>query len=111
MAKQKNPLDLLLETNFILYDFKAFIVNASNKLDAMNFLQENFDEKGFLFFLRFSFWKIEYEKYLGEGEKLYMTNNLDGGFVQRLEHFINTVLGYGEYMVPNQIQKLGVLLK
>ena len=36
---------------------------------------------------RFSFWKIEYEKYTGEGEKLYMTRNLVVGFLQRLETF------------------------
>ena len=34
-----------------------------------------------IFKLRFSFWKIEYEKYPGEGEKLFMTNNLANGFL------------------------------
>ena len=38
-------------------------------------------KKGLYYFIRFSFWKIEYEKYPGEGEKLYMTNNLAGGFI------------------------------
>ena len=51
MAKQKNPLDLLPETKFNLYDFKTLIVNAPNKLDAIKFLWDNFDEKGFILFL------------------------------------------------------------
>jgi len=75
MAKQKNPLDCLPATEFSLYDFKTQIVNDKNKIDSVNFLWENFDEKGF------SFWRIEYEKYEGEGEVLFMTNNLANGFV------------------------------
>jgi hypothetical protein len=35
----------------------------------------------FIYLLRFSFWKIEYEKYEGEGEKLYMTRNMANGFL------------------------------
>jgi hypothetical protein len=52
MAKQKNPLDLLPETKFNLYDFKTLIVNAPNKLDAIKFLWDNFDEKGFILFYK-----------------------------------------------------------
>jgi hypothetical protein len=36
--------------------------------------------KGNFYKDRFSFWKITYQKYEGEGEKLYMTNNLANGF-------------------------------
>lgn len=46
MAKQKNPLDLLPETKFNLFDFKTLIVNAPSKKDAIQFLWDNFDEKG-----------------------------------------------------------------
>jgi len=51
------------------------IVNDKNKKDSVNFLFDNVDVDGF------SLWKIEYEKYTGEGEKLYMTSNLANGFV------------------------------
>ena len=53
MSKQKNPLDLIHETIFSLYDFKTLILNAPKKLDALKFLWYNFNEKGFLFFKRF----------------------------------------------------------
>ena len=50
-------------------------------MEAIKFLWENFDPAGF------SFWFVKYDKYEGEGEKLFMTNNLANGFLQRLEHF------------------------
>lgn len=63
-------------------------------MDSIDFLWKNFDEQGF------SFWRIEYEKYEGEGEVLFMTNNLANGFAQRLEHFRKYAFGswgvYGE---------------
>lgn len=75
MEKKKNPLDCLPPTKFGLYDFKTLFVNAPNKKDAIQFLWDNFDPEGF------SFWKVDYEKYTGEGEKLYMTKNLANGFL------------------------------
>lgn len=92
LKENKNPLDLLPETTFSLYDFKTLIVNSSDKKEAIDFLWKNFDNKGF------SFWRIEYEKYPGEGEKLFMTNNLARGFLQRLDHFRKYVFGsWGVY--------------
>lgn len=75
MAKAKNPLDLLPETPFGLYDFKTLIVNAKDKKEAIKFLWDNFDQKGW------SFWRIEYDMYEGEGEQLFMTKNLANGFL------------------------------
>ena len=54
-------MDLLPETKFSLYDFKTLIVNSKDKKDAIKVLWENFDPNGF------SFWKIYYDKYPGEG--------------------------------------------
>lgn len=51
------------------------LVNSKNKMEAIDFLFKNFDDQGF------SFWKIVYDKYEGEGEVLYMTNNLANGFL------------------------------
>jgi len=42
---------------------------------------EMYDNEGF------SLWKVKYDKYEGEGEVLHMTNNLLGGFIQRLDTF------------------------
>lgn len=74
-------MDLLPASSFNFFDFKTLITNAKDKKEAVKFLFDNIDVNGF------SIWKIKYDKYEGEGEKLYMTNNLANGFVQRLEHF------------------------
>ena len=59
---------------------------------------EKFRLKRVNFLFRFSFWKVEYEKYPGEGEKLFMTKNLANGFLQRLEHFRKYCFGsWGVY--------------
>jgi len=103
--KAKNPLDCLPETKFNLYDFKTLIVNAPNKKDAIQFLWDNFDAQGF------SFWKIEYEKYPGEGEKLYMTRNLAAGFIQRLETFRKYSFGtWGVYGDEPNLEIRGLFL-
>ena len=47
----------------------------------MKMFWEQFDAEGF------SLWLVKYDKYTGEGEKLFSTNNLVGGFMQRLDHF------------------------
>ena len=50
-------------------------IYAKDKKEAIQFLWDNFDPNGF------SFWKVSYDKYPGEGQKLYMTNNLANGFL------------------------------
>lgn len=81
VKKEKNPLDLLPPSKFNLFDFKTLYVNAPNKLDALKFFWENFDNEGY------SIWFVKYIKVKGEGEKLFLTNNLMNGFLQRLEQF------------------------
>lgn len=62
-------------------------------------------------FSRFSFWRVEYEKYPGEGEKLFMTNNLARGFLQRLDHFRKYVFGsWGVYGEEPNLEIRGNLL-
>ena len=66
--------------------------------------------KGKFIILRFSFWKIEYEKYTGEGEKLYMTRNLAAGFLQRLETFRKYSFGtWGVYGDEPNLEIRGIL--
>ena len=66
--------------------------------------------KGKFNIFRFSFWKIEYEKYTGEGEKLYMTRNLAAGFLQRLETFRKYSFGtWGVYGDEPNLEIRGIL--
>ena len=92
--KEKNPLDLLPPSKFNLFDFKTLYVNAVDKKEALKFFWENFDNEGY------SLWIIKYIKAPGEGKVLFLTNNLMGGFLQRLETFRKYAFGvhgvYGE---------------
>ncbi|KAJ2357393.1 hypothetical protein GGF43_001489 [Coemansia sp. RSA 2618] len=76
--KPKSKLDLLPPTSMPLDSWKRFYSNNETKPDAMNWLWENFDAEGY------SFWKVDY-KYNDELAKCFMTNNLIGGFFNRLE--------------------------
>jgi len=78
---EKNPLDALPPSPFNFYDFKTLFVNAPNKKDAVDEFFKQFDAKGY------SAYYVEYIKAEGEGKVLYMTNNLMGGLLQKLEHF------------------------
>ncbi|ORX69679.1 elongation factor 1-gamma [Linderina pennispora] len=76
--KPKSKLDLLPPPKMVLDDWKRFYSNNDTKPDAVNWLWEHFDEEGY------SFWKVEY-KYNDELTKIFMSNNLVGGFFNRLE--------------------------
>lgn len=67
------------ESKFDLFAFKTLYVNAPNKQDALNFLWDNFDENAF------SFWHLTYDKLPSEGKKLFLTNNLMNGFIDRAD--------------------------
>ena len=80
--KTKNPLDLLPETKFDLYNFKTLFVNHPDKANGgVDELIKQFDKEGW------SMWFLQYEKYKGEGEVMYKTENLLQGFLQRFEKF------------------------
>lgn len=81
------------------------LVNAKNKADAVDFLFKNFDAQGF------SLWKITYDKYPGEGEKLFMTKNLSNGFLQRMEGFNKYAIGcFGVYGEEPNLDVRGLFL-
>lgn len=67
------------ESKFDLFAFKTMYVNAPNKADAVKFLFDNFDENAF------SFWHLTYDKLPSEGKKLFLTNNLMNGFLDRAD--------------------------
>lgn len=80
--KAANPLDLLPPSTFDLYNFKTLFVNIKDKKgEGIEELKKQFDPNGY------SLWFLHYDKYKGEGEKLYITNNLCNGFLQRFDDF------------------------
>ena len=80
--KEVNPLDALPPSKFDLNAFKDFFLNIADKEgEGMTKFWQDYDAEGY------SIWYLQYEKYEGEGEKLYMTNNLCNGFLQRIDHF------------------------
>lgn len=75
--KPKHPLDLLPRATFALDEWKRFYSNNDTP-DAMKWFWDNvnFDE--------YSLWKVDY-KYNDELTMTFMSNNLIGGFNNRLE--------------------------
>ncbi|PWA00805.1 hypothetical protein BB558_003133 [Smittium angustum] len=76
--KPKSALDLLPKSNFNLEDWKRFYSNNDTKPTAMDYFWKNFDPEGY------SIWKVDY-KYNDENTLVFMSNNLVGGFFNRLE--------------------------
>jgi len=79
--KVLNPLDSLPPSSFNLFDFKTLFVNHPDKKEALRVFWEQLDDQGY------SVWRMEYEKAEGEGRVGFLTSNLLGGFLQRLETF------------------------
>jgi len=106
--EKKKPSKLLSlpPTQFDLYNYKTFFVNHLNKREAIQDLWKQFDANGF------SLWKLHYDKAEGEGELLYKTNNLVGGFLQRLDNdFRRFSLGvHGIYGEEPKLEVIGCYL-
>jgi len=99
----KSALDSLPPSPFSLFDFKTLFVNAVDKNEALKFFWENFDNAGY------SLYFVQYIKAEGEGKVLYQTNNLVGGFIQRLEHFRKHAFGvHGVYGDEPTLEVRGV---
>jgi len=80
--KPKSALELLPETKFDLFNFKTFFVNEADKSgSAVDEFLKMYDAEGW------SCWHMHYEMYKGEGEKLFMTENMLDGYLQRWEDF------------------------
>jgi len=76
--KGKNPLDLLPKSNFVLDEWKRVYSNQETRPQALPWFWEHFDKEGY------SIYFSDY-KYNNELTKVFLTNNLIGGFFQRLE--------------------------
>ena len=84
--KEKNPLDNLPPSKFVLPDFKNIFVNSKDKKgEGMKLFWDCYDPEGYCLYF------AHYEKYEGEGVVLYQTSNLMNGFLQRLDSFRNHV--------------------
>lgn len=80
--KAKNPLDALPPTSFDLFNFKTFFVNEPDRYGkGIDELKNQFDKEGW------SIWFLHYEMFGDEGKKLYHTENLADGFLQRFDSF------------------------
>jgi len=96
--KSKNELDLLPKSAFVMDEWKRFYSN--NPLDvALPWLWEKFDNEGW------SMWFCEY-KYNDELTKVFMTSNLVGGFLQRMDPMRKYAFGQMNIYGPEDKQNL-----
>jgi elongation factor 1-gamma len=85
--KKKDETPKYVST-FNMFDFKTFFVNEADQAGkGMDELFAQFDPKGY------TFWFTQYDKYEGEGEVLFQTQNLMNGFLQRADHMRKTAWG------------------
>jgi len=91
--KGPNPLDLLPPSKFVLDEWKRVYSNEDTRTKAIPWFWENLDKEGYS--IHFG----EY-KYNHELAKLYMTANLVGGFLQRLEKLRK--YGFGSILILGQ---------
>ena len=91
--KKKNPLDSLPPSTFSIDAWKVEYSNNSDTRKALEWFWQNFDAQGW------SVWLCEY-KYPKELAKKFMSLNLMGGFLQRLDELrkygMGTLLLFGE---------------
>jgi elongation factor 1-gamma len=91
--KSKNPLDQLPPSKLVMDEWKRMYSNNDTRTVAMPWFWEHFDAEGY------SLWFCRY-KYNSELEKSFMTANLIGGFLQRLEKLRK--YGFGSMIIFGQ---------
>ena len=91
--KAKHPLEGLGISTFVLDDWKRKYSNEDTRPVALPWFWENYNPE------EYSIWKVEY-KYNDELTLTFMSNNLVGGFINRLSTSIKYMFGclivYGE---------------
>ena len=91
--KAKHPLEGLGRSTFVLDDWKRKYSNEDTRPVALPWFWENYNPE------EYSIWKVEY-KYNDELTLTFMSNNLVGGFINRLSGSIKYMFGclivYGE---------------
>jgi len=97
--KGPNPLDLLPPSKFVLDEWKRVYSNEDTRSKALPWFWENLDKEGY------SIWFGEY-KYNHELAKRFMTANLVGGFLQRLEKLRK--YGFGSVLILGEEPNLKI---
>lgn len=97
--KKKNPLDFLPPSTMDLDTWKRTYSNTETRTEAIPWFWNNLDKQGW------SIWFGEY-KYNAECEKIFMTANLLGGFIQRLDKLRK--YGFGSLIIFGDEPKLEV---
>ena len=93
------------KSDFNFMNFKTLYVNEPDKQKALDELWKNWDEKAF------SFWHLRYDKLESECKKIYLTNNLMGGFLDRADTSRKHALGvHGVYGDEPELEVRGVWL-
>jgi len=97
--KGKNPLDDLPKSKLDLDAWKRTYSNEKTREVALPWLWENFDPEGY------SFWYSDF-KFNAENTKLFMTNNLVSGWIQRLDKLRK--YGFGSLLIFGDEPKLEI---
>lgn len=91
--KPKHPLELLGKPTFVLDEWKRKYSNEDTRPVALPWFWEHYNPE------EFSLWKVEY-KYNDELTLTFMSNNLIGGFFNRLtastKYMFGSMVVYGE---------------
>ena len=92
--KPKHPLEALGKSTFILDDWKRKYSNEDTRKGALPWFWEHYNPE------EYSIWKVEY-KYNDELTMTFMSNNLVGGFFNRLtastKYMFGCLVVYGEH--------------
>lgn len=88
--KEKNPLDLLPKSPFVLDAWKRCYSNNDTRPTAIDYFWANYDKEGY------SIYKVDY-KYNDELTLVFMSSNLVGGFYQRLDRLRK--YGFGSMVI------------
>lgn len=98
-----NPLDSLPPSTFVLDTWKRLYANTKQKREVIGQFWSQYENQGW------SLWLLKYQKAEGEGEVLYMTNNLVSmGFIQRLDAFNFRRYSFGMMGVYGEEPKLEI---
>jgi len=97
--KKPNPLDSLPPSKMVLDDWKRVYSNEDTRGKAIPWLWEHYDPEGY------SIYFGDY-KYNDECKKTFMTANLLGGFVQRLDKLRK--YGFGSLIIFGEEPNLSV---
>lgn len=91
--KPKHPLELLGKPTFVLDEWKRKYSNEDTRPVALPWFWEHYNPE------EFSLWKVDY-KYNDELTLTFMSNNLIGGFINRLsastKYLFGSLVVYGE---------------